>query len=403
MVPLTDQFELPHDALAALLARIEPVGVERVDGLAAAGRVLAEPLVADRDSPAHDVSAMDGYALRLADLPVDASQRLEVAGEIAAGQPPRPLPVGRAMRVFTGACIPAGADAVVRREDVDEDGRSIAVSLTPGAIRPGDYIRRQGENARAGQTVLPPGTVITPPAAGALAAFGAHRPMIYRRVRVGVLITGDEVLGPGAVPEPWQIRDANGPALLCLLATLPWVEVVLCDQLPDDLNALTSRLKDMLTRCDALLVSGGVSMGNRDHVPAAVVATGAACVFHKLPMRPGRPLLAAVGPTGQPILGLPGNPVSVLVTAHRFALPALRRRAGWATPEPPCPQVRLTAPDGRTLHLWWYRPVRLTGPGIAELAPNISSGDLAGPALSDGFIEIPPTDAGHGAYPFRPW
>ncbi|NLX24120.1 MAG: molybdopterin molybdotransferase MoeA [Phycisphaerae bacterium] len=403
MVSPTDQFKSPHDALAALLARIEPVGVEQVDSYAAAGRVLAEPLVADRDSPAHDVSAMDGYALRLADLPADASWRLEVAGEIAAGQPPRPLPVGRAMRVFTGACIPTGADVVVRREDVDEDGGSIAVSLMPGAIRSGDYIRRRGENAREGQSILPPGIVVTPPAAGALVAFGAHRPMVYRRVRVGVLITGDEVLGPGAVPEPWQIRDANGPALLCLLATLPWVEVAVCDHSPDDLEALTLRLRELLACCDAVLVSGGVSMGDRDHVPAAAVAAGADCVFHKLPTRPGRPLLAAVGPAGQPILGLPGNPVSVLVTAHRFALPALRRRAGWITPEPPCSLVHLIAPDGRTLHLWWYRPVRLTGPGIAELVPHISSGDLAGPASSDGFIEIPPTDPGRGAYPFRPW
>ncbi len=402
MTSSTPHSEPPGEALARLLGRVEPVGTETVDWPAAAGRVLAQPLSADRDSPAHDVSAMDGYAVRLTDLPVDGG-RLAVAGEIAAGQPPTPLPAGQAIRVFTGACVPAGADAVVRREDVDEDGRTIALRIQAGEIKVGEYIRRRGENARVGQAILAPGTLVTAPVAAALAAFGVHRPEVFRRVRVGVLITGDEVLAPDAVPEPWQIRDANGPALRCLLAGLPWVEITACDHVPDNLDRLTDRLRELLAGCDAVLLSGGVSMGDRDHVPAAVAAAGATCVFHKLPTRPGRPLLAAVGPAGQAILGLPGNPVSVLVTARRFGLPVLRKRAGWADPEPPLPSVRLAAPDQRTLRLWWYRPVRLTAPGLADLVPNVSSGDLAGPTRSHGFIEIPPTDAGLGSYPFWSW
>jgi len=152
-----------------------------------------------------------------------------------------------------------------------------------------------------------------------------------------------------------------------------------------------------------VLLTGGVSAGQYDFVPGVVAALGAKTVFHRLPLRPGGPILGAVGPDGQAILGLPGNPVSVLVTARRLARTVLRHLAGFACASCPVPVVRVTNDDGRTLNLWWYRLVRLTGPGVAELVPAQGSGDVVALARSDGFVEIPPNASGAGPWPYYGW
>jgi molybdopterin molybdotransferase len=382
-----------------LIERLTPVESETLPLAGAEGRVLAAAVSADRDSPPHDVSAMDGYAVRLADLAVE---RVPVAGEVGMGAEPPPLPPGQALRIMTGACVPLAGEAIVVREDVDERPGTVALKVAASSIRSGQHIRRRGENLRAGADVVAAGTAIGPHVAAALAAFGCSRPIVRRRVRVAVVVTGDELLGADATPSPWQIRDSNGPALRALLDGLPWVECVSVIHARDDRALLMARIGVALERADAVFVTGGVSMGVHDHVPDAVAGCGGDIVFHRLPIRPGKPLLAAVGPKGQAIIGLPGNPVAVLVAGRWFGIAALRRLAGLPE-EPELAQVVLADPGPKAVDLWWFRLVRQAGPGRVELVPSQGSGDLVSAARSAGFVLTPPLAQGAGPWPFTPW
>lgn len=394
------QIETPTEALSRLLQQLQAVAVETAQARSAWGRVLAEPVRADRDNPPASVSAMDGYAVRLADL---NGQALPVCGEVAIGQEPVALLAGQAMRIFTGGCVPTGCEAVIRREDVQESASGIELRISPQSIRPGDNIRYQGENAKSGQQVLPAGRQIDAAVASALAAFGISRPQVFRRVRVGLLITGDELLPPQRQPRPWQLRDSNSWTLQGMLSTVPWIEVTRCIRSVDALPAVRSSLEQLLSKCNAVVITGGVSMGDHDYVPAAVRDVGCHITFHKLPIRPGKPLLGAVGPQGQAVLGLPGNPVSVAVTARTFGVPALRKMAGFSNAEAANPVVRLSDEDRGSIKLWWYRPVCLKNNGTAQCVPNMGSGDLAAAARSDGFVEIAPGQPSFDSLPFWSW
>lgn len=391
----------PRSAAGLLCALLEPVAEERIPLGEATGRVLAEAVLTDRPSPAADVSAMDGYAVRLDEA--RRSGTLPVVGEARIGAEPPPLPEGAALRIVTGAAVPPGADTVVRREDTRESETKVEFPASAAQkYQPGANIRREGENAPAGTEVVGAGTVVTPAVAGALASFGCARPRVRKRVRVGVIVTGDEVLPADSIPSRWQLRDSNGPSLRALLGQIAWIEVMEQQRCGDDREELRRVVETALERCDALLLTGGVSMGTRDYVPSVLEEAGSRIVFHRVPQRPGKPVLGAIGPAGQAVLGLPGNPVSVLVTARRMALPALRRLAGF-TDEPIPPVVTLPEPDGKRLDLWWHRLVRLTGPGAAALVEGRGSGDIAAAARSDGFIEVPPGQSGPGPWPFYAW
>jgi molybdopterin molybdotransferase len=391
----------PQQAIDALASRLRPVAAERVPLSHAHGRVLAEVVLSDRPSPAADVSAMDGYALRLADTSLGT---IPVRDEVRIGTEPRPLAQGTATRIVTGAAVPPGAEAVIRREDVREQPDHIA--LDPGAashLKPGASIRRRGENLPAGEPVLTAGIDLTAPVAAALACFGAHKPLVYRKVRVGILVTGDELVADDETPTDYQLRDSNGPTLRALLSGLPWIEIIAVARCKDDPHALYDAVHTLLGSCDALLLSGGVSMGDRDFVPATLDRVNAQTIFHKVPQRPGRPVLGALSPSGSPILALPGNPVSVMVTARRMAVPILAVRAGLLRePDPPMP-VRIVTPDSRILDLWWQRPARVVASGQVELLPTTGSGDIPAAARSDGFVEVPPQASGPGPWPFYSW
>lgn len=396
---LPRQFSDPGEALAALLAQLRPVGVETMAWQDAAGRVLAQDLVADRDSPPCDTSAMDGYALRVADLRAEGTP---VAGEVVIGRPPPPLPPGAALRIMTGGAVPPGAEAVIPREFVDEQPARI-VPHPEAVLRPGRNIRRQGENLRQGQTAVAAGRPLDAALLAAAATFGLARIPVYRKLRVAVIVTGTEVRPVEAAVQPWQLRDSNGAGLLAMLQGQAWRETPRLHRAPDDRAAITHILQKALADADAVILTGGVSQGDYDYVPDAVTAAGGRSVFHGLPMRPGQPILAAVGPSGQAIFGLPGNPVAVLVAARRLVVPALRRQAGHARPDPPCGTVRVAADDARPLRLWWYRPVRLIAHGVAELVPSLGSGDMVSAARGDGFIEVPPQQSACGPWPFWRW
>lgn len=396
----TFQFDSPAAALDAVLARVEPVGTERVDLNQAGGRVLAEDVRTDRPSPSCDVSAMDGYAVRVAEL---GGCSLQVAGVVAIGTAPPAMPEGAALKIVTGAPIPDGADAVIKREDVAEAAEAIRFSPeVAGAITPGLHIRREGENAPAGALVCEGGRVISPGLAGALATFGVAAPAVFRKVRVGVVVTGDEVVDPRETPDRWTLRDSHVAVLGAMLDGLACVERGPISRVRDDAEAIERAARAALETCDALVLTGGVSMGDYDHVPGVVERLGAELIFHKVPQRPGKPALGAIAPSGKPVFGLPGNPLSVLVTAHRLVKPALQRRAG--VQELPKPaHVRLTNADTKSIPLWWQRLVRLTGDGEAELIVSKGSGDIGSAATSDGFVEISPDASGSGPWPMYRW
>ncbi|MBM4108742.1 MAG: molybdopterin molybdotransferase MoeA [Phycisphaerae bacterium] len=387
----------PGEAVALFTARLVPVGTERVPLEVASGRVLAEPLVADRPSPAIGVSAMDGYAVDSASFRPGV---VRVAGEARIGREPVRLEPGSAVKVSTGAPVPLGADAVIKREDVAERGGTIEVAASV-RVPAGVNVRRRGENLDAGARVLGAGEVIGPSRASALACFGAARPLVHRRVRVALLVTGDEVRDAADPVADWELRDSNGPALRALLGGVPWIELLPPRRCPDDPDVIRSTAEAALSAADLLLCTGGVSMGDRDFIPEVLRSLGAQVAFHRIPQRPGKPVLGALTPRNQGVLGLPGNPLSVMVTARRMAVPVAMHLAGIAR-EPSPPLVAIDA-DARGLDLWWHRLVRLSGPGRGELAESRGSGDVPSAARADGFVEVPRGRSGAGPWPFYPW
>lgn len=394
----------PEGAVRALISRTSQVGAEVVPLAEACGRVLAVPAVADRASPSVDVSAMDGFAVRLADLKAGT---IPVRGEVRIGTRPAALSVGTAMKIVTGGALPEGADAVVRVEDVTElPGGLVVAEAALLGLSPGANIRRRGENLPAGQVFCGPGRLITPAVVSALSSFGVVRPTVFRRVRIGVISTGDEVVPPEAVPSEWQLRDSNGPSLCSLTATRSSLQAVHHEHVADDPDRIRHAMARAMSVCDAVLLSGGVSMGHRDFVPTCLRESGAEVLFHKLPQRPGRPVLGAVTPDGRPILGLPGNPLSVLVTARRIAIPVLEHMSGLSDRAAP-PRLLISAPAAPPAPHWWFRLVSLgagpDGQPIAHPVSGRSSGDVVAACQSDGFVEVPPNQIGAGPWPFYAW
>jgi molybdopterin molybdotransferase len=393
-----DVVTTPDEAVAALSIHMRPVESEIVPIDVSFGRVLAEPILADRDNPACDLSAMDGFALRFEDV----ADSLHIAGAVATGTSPGVLRPGEALRIYTGGAIPVGADAVVRIEDTDESlGRVVVRAGT--RLTPYSNIRRRGENARGGDLIVPPGRIIDAAVVGAAATFGATRISIHRRVRVGVITTGDEVKTPDSLVNPWQIRNSNGLSVWNMFSGPEWIDCHQPTHSADQLDVLIELLRRTLATTDAVLLTGGVSVGAYDYTPTAIEACGGKTVFQNLPIRPGHPLLGAVGPEGQLILGLPGNPVAAMVTARRFAVAPLRERAGIRESVAAVPQMELTTPETAPSNLWRYRMVRLAENGRAEPMIGNGPGDVVGPAKTDGFIEVPAGAHGVGPYSYYGW
>ena len=318
-------------ALDLLLSHAQPVaGTERVPLLAGLGRVLAAPLVSPIAVPPWDNSAMDGYALRCADLGSDGA-RLRITQRIPAGRQGMPLDPGTAARIFTGAPIPPGADAVVMQEvcTPTADGAWVEV---PAGIFPGANIRLAGEDIAPGAEVIPAGTRLDPQHLGLAASVGVAELRVYRRLRVAVLSSGDELANPGEPLGPGQIYNSNRYTLCTLVAALG-CEVVDLGIVPDTLEATMAALSEAAGVSDLILASGGVSVGEEDHVKPAVERLGTLELW-QIAMRPGKPL--AFGHVlGTPFIGSPGNPVSVFVAACLFARPFILRQQGVSGPVRP--------------------------------------------------------------------
>ena len=302
-------------------AAAEPVLVPR-----ALGRVLASDVVAADDVPGFDNSAMDGFAVRAADTAA-APVVLPVAGESRAGHPASdPLPGGAAMAISTGAVLPEGADAVVPVEDTAARDAAVEVRV---AVRAGRHVRRAGEDVRAGDAVLGVGTRLGPAELAVLASVGVAEATCARRPRVALLTTGDELVGPGEPRGPGDVRDANAVGLAAL-AVAAGAEVVHLARVPDEAESTVAALREALG-ADAVVACGGVSVGTHDHVKPALAALGVEPAFWGVALRPGKPTWFGTR-DGTLVFGLPGNPVSAMVTFHLFVRPALLALAGDAEP-----------------------------------------------------------------------
>jgi len=371
------------EALAVLLAGAKPVAeVEEVPTLEATGRVLARTQASTMDVPPLDNSAMDGYALRIADVAAPEA-RLRVAQRIAAGAVGRPLEVGTAARIFTGAPIPAGADAIVMQEFCAPDGDHVVVRKVP---HPGEWIRRRGSDIRAGTAILEAGIRLRPQDVGLAASVGIKSLQVYRRVRLALFFTGDELVMPGDPLPPGRIYNSNRFTLNGL-AQIFDCEVSDYGIVPDSLAATRDVLRRAAAQNDVIVASGGVSVGEEDHVKPAVEAEGSLLMW-RIAMKPGRPL--AFGKVGKAaFLGLPGNPVSSFVTFLVFVRPFLLRSQGVAHVAPRAVEARADfdwpTPDPRREFL----RVKWNAQGGLDLYPTQDSAVLTSTAWADGLVDNP--------------
>ena len=398
LVPLTDVQSEILDAVETL----DPVDVALAD---ARGLVLAAPVSTAEPVPPFANTAMDGYALRAADTAGasdDAPVHLTVVDELAAGRAPEtPVGTGEAIRIMTGAPMPEGADAVVMVEQTraaSPDGVDICA-----AARPGQHVRPAGGDLEAGQIVFEAGTLLTAATIGVLSSVGASTVRAHPRPRVGVLSTGDELVASGPL-APGKIRDSNRPMLLGLVeeAGLEPVDLGIA---VDDEDRIVAILEDAFARCDAVLTSGGVSVGDYDYVKAALDRFGA-LEWRQIAIKPAKPLAFGIV-KGVPVFGLPGNPVSSLVSFECFARPTLLQMAGRRARFRP--EVRATAGsdlgrrrDGK-LHLDRVR-VRWTDDGyVAERSGDQASNVLSATAAANGLALLPDGEGVRAGEPVTVW
>jgi molybdopterin molybdotransferase len=361
------------EALGRLLAAATPLPARRLLPGNAGGLTLAAAAASPGAVPPFANAALDGYAVQSADLAAASPGepvRLRLAGFLPAGQPaPAALAAGEAWEVMTGAPLPAGADALVAVEKTTRSGAPGAGALVQftAPIAAGANVRRPGEDYAAGDLVLPAGAPLDAIAAMGLGATGVSRVSVRGPVRVAILTTGSEVRSPGTVLAAAEINDANGPYLQAVLASAG-ATCVGRAQVADDLPALQAAIASWHGRADVIVTTGGVSAGTRDLVPAAVAAAGAELLFHKVAIRPGKPLLAARFPAGPWLLGLPGNPVAVAAGARFFLVPLLRALLGRG-PESWLP-ARVDAPVRARpgLHFFGKARARIDSEGTLRVA-----------------------------------
>lgn len=400
-----DRMILPDQAQTIILGAVTALPAERraLDQLA--GATLRQEVRATRDQPPFDRVTMDGIALAH-DAYAQGVRKFRIAGTQAAGAPPKTLEDPHScIEVMTGAMIPHGCDCVVPVERISlENGYA---HLTPDiAVVAHQNIHGRALDCQVGEPLLAPGVQIGPAEVAVLASAGLSRVLASRSPRIAVISTGDELVEPGQDLEPWQIYRSNAYAIAAGLRCRGF-EHITHDHLPDDLQTLRDRLGAHLERHDALILSGGVSMGRFDYVPQVLQELGVKTLFHKIAQRPGKPMWFGVGGAGQSVYALPGNPVSTLVCLSRYVFAGLRQAQGQSQ-QPPL-HVTLDRDFEVRPALHFFLPVRVERQGtthIAEPRPTKGSGDFTSLLGTDGFVELPPgptlVSAGT-AVPFYRW
>ncbi len=385
------------EALRLLAERLDVVvPAETVPLRRALGRILAEDIASPRAVPPHDNAAVDGYAVRFSDLSPDADTRLPVAARVAAGQTlGRPTVPGEAVRIFTGAPMPAGMDTVLMQEDcrteeVPGNGAGAGFVVIPPGIKQGANRRFAGEDIKAGEAILHAGTRLRPQDVGLAASIGRTELPVYAPLRVALFSTGDEVRDAGEELPPGCIYDANRYSVAAALERLGCAVDDL-GILPDRFEVIRDTLAGAAKGHDLIMTSGGVSTGEEDHVRAAIEAQGR-IHFWRLAIRPGRPL--ALGQVaGVPFVGLPGNPVAVLVTFMRFARPVILRLSGARDLEPRSYRVKAGFPvkkkEGRREWLRVMLERDEDGQPVLRKFPRDGAGILTSMVAADGLVELP--------------
>jgi molybdopterin molybdotransferase len=378
-----------EDVHARLLAAVQPsTQTETVSTFDALGRVLAADVVAIVDVPPGDNSAMDGYAMRSADVQAEGTM-LPVSQRIPAGVVGTPLQPGTAARIFTGAQVPAGADAVVMQEQCEAVDGGVKVNIVPAA---GLSIRKQGEDMATGATILPRGTRLTPQALGLAATAGAARLDVARRPRVALFSTGDELAMPGETLKPGAIYNSNRFTLRALIQSMG-CECTDLGIVPDDLAATRAALRQAAEGCDLIVTSGGVSVGEEDHLKPAVQAEGSLTLW-QMAIKPGKPLaFGSVRRTDGSdawFIGLPGNPVSSFVTFLLAVRPVLLQLQGARVLHPVPVPMRADFDWPRADKRREFLRVSRNTRGGLELFSNQGSGVLTSTVWADGLVDNPP-------------
>ncbi|MDB4995029.1 MAG: Molybdopterin biosynthesis protein MoeA [Myxococcaceae bacterium] len=375
------------EAQSKLLALAAPLAAERVALDDAMGRVLAGDVLAPVDFPRFDYSAMDGYAVRLADFEGDGPWTLPVRGESKTGGRPGVLEARAACRIFTGAELPEGADAIVMQEDVTRDGADARFVKRPMADR---FIRRRGEDLTRGAVAIANGTRLRAAHLGVVAAADLAWLTVARRPVVTLLATGDELRVPGTADRPGTIAESNCVALRAM-AERAGARAIVGPFVPDEVAATERAIDDALASSDVVVTIGGVSVGDHDLVRPALEKVGVTLEFWKVAIKPGKPL--AVGRRGRAIvIGLPGNPSSAMMTFALFGLPFLRALQGDTRPFPsPMPATLATDVKREPGRLEFARATLARGPGgwVASILPNQASGAVTTMANADAVVLLP--------------
>jgi molybdopterin molybdotransferase len=384
------------EAEALILAHMPRFKARQEPLQACIGRVLAEDIHAERDQPPFDRVTMDGIAVAFRDFAAGV-RAFEVVGTQAAGSEPIAIAAAQCVEVMTGTPLPPGADTVVPVERVQRSG-STATIAADAAVSAEQFVHRRGSDRLQGSRVLTAGTRLGPPEIAVLAGAGHATALVAELPRVAVISTGDELVEAGKPVAPHQIRSTNDRAVEASLLQHR-LGTVTRARLRDDANALAVAIDRLDSELDVLVLSGGVSMGQFDFVPSVLAELGAKLVLHKVAQRPGRPMWFGVSARGKPIFALPGNPVSTLVCATRYLLPALRHASGLAPAAPEL--VELTAPIEALRTLTLFTPVTVSSSSSATLLATPhqtnTSGDFVALASTAGFVELAPKDGSYAA------
>jgi len=376
------------EALEEVLAAMPELAAEAADVSAAAGRILRQTVVAERDQPPFDRVMMDGIALAHADLaagvvsfPIQCTQM--------AGEPATHLEAGKAIEIMTGASLPKGADCIVPVERITVDG-GVAVLEDGYVAEVRQFIHPRASDHAQGSELLVPGKRISPLDIAVITSAGLTEVAVSREPVIRIISTGDELIPAGESIEPHQIRMSNGPAMRALLQEHGYTD---CehDHLVDERDVLKEWIAVHLDAADVIILSGGVSMGKADYVPEVLAELGVEVIFHKISQRPGKPMWFGKGPDGQSVFALPGNPVSALVCCRQYVIPALARASLAAAR---APEFAALAGDVTfNPDLTCFQPVRLlssaAGQVLAMPVKTNTSGDFTALSATDGYVELP--------------